>query len=321
MKGKHVSDPVFKSTYYKEGTAARWLRGNHHGHSNQSDGEDEPLTILHSYEEAGYDYLALSEHDCLLSRSYLQSHTSMCILPAVEVTSRFWQSLHFLGADGSLPKNMLTPREIMDRAHAAGGLFIFNHPNWLPFEDYATDELLESLEGLRGMEIYTGVIKRLEGSPLATDRWDHLLTKGWRVFGHGTDDQHCVGDQFIAWNCVQWPSDSKPDSKGIIDALSEGRFYASTGVEISNITTADGGKKVIVSSDGEEVKWITSGGTVFKTTSTGDGSCSAEECLAAANEISHDNENDPCVYLRIECHGKDGATAWSQPFWIEDGLS
>ena len=111
MKGKHVSGPVFKSTYYKEGTAARWLRGNHHGHSNQSDGEDEPLTILHSYEEAGYDYLALSEHDCLLSRSYLQSHTSMCILPAVEVTSRFWQSLHFLGADGSLPKNMLTPTE------------------------------------------------------------------------------------------------------------------------------------------------------------------------------------------------------------------
>lgn len=314
-----MSDPLFESPYYKEGTAARWLRGNHHGHSTQSDGVDEPVTILQSYEKAGYNYLALSEHDVLLSPSYLRAHTSMCILPAVEVTSHTWQSLHFLGADGSLPKNKLTPKEIMDRAHAAGGLFIFNHPNWLPFPDYATDELLDSLEGLRGMEIYTGVIRRLEGSPLATDRWDRLLTKGWRVSGHATDDQHCLTDQFIAWNCVQWHADSTPDAKGIIDALSQGRFYASTGVKISDISTSDGGKKVVVSSDGDEVKWITVGGRVFKTSSAGGGSCSAWECQDAARETSNDGIRGSDVYLRIECHRKDGATAWSQPFWLRNG--
>ena len=313
-----MSDPVFESGYGKERVAVRWLRGNHHGHSNQSDGGDDPITILRAYEEAGYDYLALSEHDCLLSPSYLQAHTSMCILPAVEVTSRFHQTLLFLGADGALPKAQFTPKEIMDWIHAAGGLFILNHPNWLPFPDYATDDLLDSLEGLRGMEIYTGVIRRLEGAPLATDRWDRLLTNGWRVFGHATDDQHCAGDQFIAWNCVQWHSDSAPDAEGILAALLQGRFYASTGVEISDITVTDESRTVSVSSNGEEVKWITSGGTVFKTTSSGNGCCSATECLAAARAVSDDGLSGPGNYLRIECHRKDGTTAWSQPFWLHD---
>src|SRR5688572_19559396 len=244
-----MPEPVFESTYFQEdlsrnGAAVRWLRGNHHGHSNQSDGKDDPITILRAYEAAGYDYLALSEHDCLLSPSYLQAHTAMCILPAVEVTSRFNQTLLYLGADGALPKAQWTPKEIMDEVHRAGGLFIFDHPNWLPFPDYTTDDLLDSMDGLRAMEIYTGVIQRMAGSPLATDRWDRLLTKGWRVFGHATDDQHCATDQFIAWNCVQWNSDAVPDAKGIIAALAEGRFYASTGVTISRIGVTDGGKMV-----------------------------------------------------------------------------
>ena len=308
---------VFDSPYFDEGRSTRWLKGNHHGHSNSSDGKDEPLTILRAYEEAGYDYLALSEHDLLLSSSWLQANTLMCILPAVEVTSRFRQTLTFLGADGSLPKEQWTPKKIMDQVNDAGGLFIFNHPNWLPFPDYATDDHLDSCEGLSGIEIYTGVIRRLEGSPLATDRWDRLLTKGWRVFGHATDDQHCADDQFIAWNCVQWDADSEPDPIGIIEVLSKGRFYASTGVEIQDISLGDGGEYVSVSSDADEVKWITSGGTVFKTTSGGSGSCSVDECLDAARAVS--GENGEMSYLRVECHRKDGAVAWSQPFWVGGG--
>jgi hypothetical protein len=323
IKGEHMSEPVFGSSYYQEhdgfqGAAVRWLRGNHHGHSNQSDGEDDPLTILRSYEAAGYDYLALSEHDCLLSPAYLQAHTSMCILPAVEVTSRFNQTLLYLGADGSLPKAEWTPKEIMDQVHRLGGLFIFDHPNWQPFPEYATDELLDSLEGLRGMEIYTGVIRRMAGSPLATDRWDRLLTKGWRVLGHATDDQHCATDQFIAWNCVQWRADVAPDAKGIIGALAEGRFYASTGVTVSEIGTSDSGQTVTVASDADEVRWITSGGSIFKTTSSGNGSCSAQECLDAAGAVSSDGPVSAGIYLRIECHRNDGTVAWSQPFWIRN---
>jgi hypothetical protein len=175
------------------------------------------------------------------------------------------------------------------------------------------------MEGLRGMEIYTGVIRGLDGSPLATDRWDRLLAKGWRVFGHATDDQHCAEDQFIAWNCVQWHGDSPPDPKGILSALAQGRFYASTGVEISSIAVVDSGKTVTVTSNGDELRWITSGGSVLKTTSSGAGNCSAMECLAAAQEASPVGLARPDPYLRVECHREDGTTAWSQPFWLRSG--
>ena len=113
--------PEFESTYLGLDVPCRWLRGNHHGHSTVSDGQAEPLEIVRSYESEGYDYLALSEHDQLLGASQLQPHTSMCILPAIEVTAASGQTLLYLGADRELPAKRLAPREIMQRVHAAGG--------------------------------------------------------------------------------------------------------------------------------------------------------------------------------------------------------
>lgn len=205
--GLTLKQHKFISPYLGSGTSFTWLRGNHHGHSTRSDGTEEPLTIIRSYEEAGYDYFALSEHDFLLRREELQPYTKMCVIPAIEVTAKDKQTLLYLGADEILPVRAWTPKQIMDRVHQSGGLFIFDHPNWKPFQDYATDQLLDSMEGIKGIkgiEIYTGVIERLYGQALATDRWDYLLSKGRKVFGHGTDDQHHQRDQFIAWNCVQW---------------------------------------------------------------------------------------------------------------------
>lgn len=167
---------TFASPYLDLDTPCGWLRGNHHGHSTVSDGQDEPLDIVRAYEAEGYQYLALSEHDRLLEASRLQPHTSMCIVQAVEVTSCYGQTLLYLGANQALPPKTLTPREIMGQVHAAGGLFVFDHPNWVPWPDYASDDVLDTLEGLRGIEVYTGVIERLPGEAKATDRWDRLLS-------------------------------------------------------------------------------------------------------------------------------------------------
>lgn len=124
--------PRFTSTYLDLDTPCRWLRGNHHGHSTVSDGRYEPLELVRAYEAEGYHYFALSEHDRLLRASELQPHTSMCIVPAIEVTSCFNQTLLYLGADREFPARQWTPREIMEQVHAAGGLFIYDHPNWRP---------------------------------------------------------------------------------------------------------------------------------------------------------------------------------------------
>ena len=193
--------------------------------------------------------------------------------------------------------------------HDAGGLFVFDHPNWKPVPEYASDALLDSMEGLRGMEIYCGLIERLGGEARATDRWDRLLSRGWRVWGHGTDDQHEATDRFIAWNCVQWPAAVDVDASGIIEALGDGRFYASTGVTIEATGVTDEGRRCCVDSDADEIRWIVNGGRILKKEPGGAGSLTVDELLRAGLP-----EGD--LYARAECLGRGAAAAWTQPFWV-----
>ncbi|NKB71760.1 MAG: phosphoesterase [Candidatus Latescibacteria bacterium] len=301
----------FSSSYLGLDDPCQWLRGNHHGHSTVSDGEGEPAAVVAAYEAAGYDYLALSEHDVLLDPGKLQEDTSLCLVPAVEVTSRFGQTLMYLGADRVLPAGELTPRQIMDQVRQAGGLFIFDHPNWKPRPDYAADELLDQMEGLVGMEIYCGVIERLAGEALATGRWDRLLSKGWRVWGHGTDDQHRRGDYFIAWNCVQWPRSESVWPAGLVQALATGRFYASTGVRIERVGL-DGDGAAVVEAEADQIRWIGRHGVVLRKCAGGADRLTVEEAVVLAGG------KDQLLYVRGECLGRGGAVAWTQPFWLEE---
>ena len=319
--------PRFASSYFDLDRPARWLRGNHHGHSTVSDGKLAPLDLVRAYEAEGYQYFALSEHDRLLPASELQPHTAMCIIPAIEVTSYMGHTLLYLGADREMPGQQWLPWKIMEAAHENGGLFIFDHPNWQPWPGYATDELLDRMEGLKGMEIYTGVIERLSGRPKATDRWDRLLSKGWRVFGHGTDDQHEPVDFFIAWNCVQWPEAAPMTPKGIVTALAEGRFYASTGVAIRQVGVSSDGQTITVESDADAVHWITRDGiTALKV--KGDASRVTMDDVrqwpvVRAPRWPHTKPGDPAsaLYLRAECLGHGNAAAWTQPFWIVEDVN
>ncbi len=316
----------FISTYFGLDIPFRWLRGNHHGHSTVSDGLSEPLEIVQAYEAEGYHYFALSEHDRLLRAEDLQPHTSMCILPAVEVTSCSNHALIFLGASQELPARKLTAREINKHVHASGGLCIFCHPNWRPvsvrWQTSTADALLETLEGIRGIEIYTGVIERLRGEAKATDCWDRLLSKGWRVFGHGTDDQHSSEDYFVAWNCVQWPQDKSPTQRGIIAALMAGRFFASTGVTISRVGVSDAGRCLILESDADEIRWIIRDGVVIKKVKGGKSNLAMDEFVQLLDtpyaRFAQVDEPEQALYLRAECLGHGNAAAWTQPFWISN---
>lgn len=175
------------------------------------------------------------------------------------------------------------------------------------------------MEGLRGMEIYTGVIERLPGDAKATDRWDRLLSKGWRVFGHGTDDQHERVDFFIAWNCVQWPQAEPVTPDGIVAACATGRFYASTGVTIHRAGVSDDGRRVTVESDADEIHWIIRDGIIANKVKNRISSVTMDE-FAQWPSVPQANAGGPtqAIYLRAECLGRGSAAAWTQPFWIEE---
>lgn len=313
---------TFSTPYFPLDRSCRWLRGNHHGHSTVSDGSDDPLTNVRVYEAAGYDYLALSEHDTFLDPAELQPHTRMCLLPAVEVRSVSGQTLMVLGSTAAPPpRAACTAAQIMAHAVAAGGLFIVDHPNWVyrPGRLHISAEELEALQGLRGMEIYTGVIERLPGSAQATDRWDRLLALGFRVFGHATDDQHVPEDRFIAWNCVQWPDDQTPTAQATVEALAGGRFYASTGVAMERLGVTDGGDRILIESDAEAIHWIGAGGIIVHKTAGGSARFAVDDldaCPFAPRRADGHVDLERLRYLRAECFGRGSARAWTQPFWL-----
>jgi hypothetical protein len=314
-------DFVFRSPYLPLGTPARWLRGNHHGHSTLSDGVDGPEANIDAYDAAGYDYFALSEHDRFCDPAAYQARTGMVLLPAVEVTSDLDQTLMHLGASADLPaKGALTLAGVLAFVQARGGLFICDHPNWLyrPDRLHAPVGELLAIEKLPAIEIYTGVIERLRGSPYSLDVWDRLLTAGRRVFGHATDDQHGRVDHFLGWNNVQWPTESRPTAAGIVAALASGGFVASTGVKIAAIGVSEDGGSISVDSDARLIRWIISGGVLAEVTEGGRGSLRLAD-IPALDRVAWSRLGSPgdAGYLRLECVGDRGATAWSQPFFIE----
>jgi len=311
----------FESTYLPMEQKARWLRGNHHGHSTLSDGRESPEENIRAYEAQGYEYFAFSEHDVLLDVRQYQQRTHMCLLRAVEVTSKDRQTLMVLGGRSwPMPVEQLTPREIMLRAEAAGDLFIYDHPNWefKPGRLHATEEELLSMPELNGMEIYTGVIHRYAGLAESTDRWDRMLSLGRRnLFGHATDDQHTVRDRFVAWNCVQSPEDQLLEADDIINALRTGRFYGSSGVNISRLGTNPAGDTIRIECDADEIHFICRSGVIVRRVFGGSGQLSVQDLADFEFGYPRDwSMESRFMYVRIECYGKGSAKAWSQPFWL-----
>ena len=153
------------------------------------------------------------------------------------------------------------------------------------------------------------MIERLHGNPYCLDVWDRLLAAGERVFGHATDDQHARVDRFLGWNMVQWPADAGATAQGIIAALAAGRFVASTGVTVTSIGTADDGKSIAVASDARLLRWIVSGGVLAEVTQGGSGAIRIDD-IPSLERTAWSRFSNPGV-------GDGGATAWSQPFFIE----
>ena len=314
-----MSDVRFCGPYLEEGRACRWLKGNHHGHTTRSDGHCTPDAEISAYRAAGYDYLALSEHDLFFDLRDDQTREGPLLLPAAEITSRMDQTLMFLGAGPDIPaKQRHSLAELARIAARQGAIFIVDHPNWLykPGRHHVELDEIAACADVRHIEIYTGVIERLAGSPFALDVWDALLSIGRRVFGHAVDDQHGPSDRFKGWNCVQCPEDSRAATvSDVLEALDAGRFVASTGVDVHSIKTSCDGDRVLTTSDAHSIAWRCNGGRLVCRTGGGSGELAVADLLGCIN-VRSDLLDRGRIYLRIEYEGVGSERAWSQPFWL-----
>lgn len=229
----------------------RWFKGNTHAHTNESDGDSPPEVVANWYKDHGYNFLVLSDHNVRVDPDrFLDIQDSTFLLIAgEEVTSSFGTApVHVNGLNiptfvepqtdttlvGTIQRNVDAIREVDGVPH-------INHPNfrWA----FGFEELIQ-VRGDRLLEIWSGhPLVHNEGvltEPSVEAMWDLLLSSGKRVYGIAVDDAHHFQGEF-AWNRVNpgrgWVSvrAAELEPRQIVEALENGHFYASTGIELSDV--------------------------------------------------------------------------------------
>jgi hypothetical protein len=268
-----------------------WLKGNLHGHTTRSDGRLEPDEYVQAYRQAGYDFVAATDHDICTP---LHPADGILVLPGTEVTAN-GPHICALGISQPIPP-AADRREVLHEAARRGGIAVVNHPNWQSEYTHCPQALLEAWEDYCGLEIYNAKGERQDGNALATDRWDRLLSHGRTVWGFANDDMHLLSDLGKAWNMV-CAEQRKADN--ILEALRNGWFYASTGVVIHTISHTDVTIR-IETENAHIIRFLTAvGREVGRFVGT-----NAEYTLSGSERL----------YIRAECYGHGTSTAWTQPF-------
>ncbi len=283
---------------YENLTGGQWLRGNLHAHTTRSDGARDVQEVIDDYAARGYDYLAITDHDIFTSETDHANwdNRGMVLLPGNEITKNGPHLLH-IGATRFVEPNADRHTVLAEIAALGEGEFsVVNHPDWQAGFDHCSLENLRAWKGYAGLEIYNGVIGDLTGSPYALNKWDTLLTEGRKVWGFANDDSHRASHVALGWNVV-YAQERTP--RAIVDALRMGRFYASTGVEITNIAVEEN-RVHIETANAERIVAHTAWGR--------------RVAVADAKTITVDIPNN-LPYVRFACWGCGERFAWTQPFF------
>ncbi len=298
--------------------ALKWYKGNLHTHTLNSDGDSTPLDVATWYRENGYQFLVLSDHNYLTEVTGLNQVVGFAdkflLIPGEEVTDSFQgRPVHVNASDlrelvrpsggSSMPE---TISRNVEAILAKGALPSLNHPN---FRWSMTSRDLLAVRGMTHFEVYNGhptVHNRGGGGAESLEEmWDALLTAGRKQYGVAVDDAH-VFRRFA-------PSLSNPgrgwvmvratglDTGSIMKGLRGGDFYASTGVELSDIQTAGGQFRIAIKPIADfkfTTYFIGTGGTVLARS-------------VDLNPVYPFKGDEPYVRARVEA--SDGSLAWVQP--------
>lgn len=283
---------------YHDLTHGFWLRGNLHAHTQRSDGKLSPQEVIQGYRVQNHDFLMISDHDIFADREWLDGldGQGLIFIPGNEISANGCHLLH-VNAASRLAPNPQRQIVLNEIAAEPQSFAIMAHPNWQGQFDYATMAQLREWVGYAGIEIYNGVISRLGGSSYATNKWDMLLSEGRRCWGYANDDSHRGEDIALGWNVV-FVREKTPEA--IVDALRNGRFHASSGVEIESIAV-DGMRIRLKTRNAERIAALCDHGKRFA------------QVDAAEMEIE---VPEGVRYVRFECWGRGEQMAWSQPFYI-----
>lgn len=213
-----------------------FYRGNLHCHTTESDGAQSPSQAIGLYRSLGYDFLALTDHRKVTEP---ESHMdgSILVLPGIELDFTLpGEAVHIVGF--GMTENVQSkiryekgPQAGVDMIRRCGGRAIVAHPHWslntattlMAFRDVTAAEVYNTMSYLR---------------PDSSHVLDVIASRGMLYPLVASDDTHeYAGEVGVSYTMVQAEALT---AEGIKAAMDAGRFYASQGPRIEQLTLEDG---------------------------------------------------------------------------------
>jgi hypothetical protein len=287
-------------------SAESFLKGNLHTHTTNSDGQFTPQQAVDHYRDAGYGFLAITDHGRLTPIADLESD-GLVVLPGMELhpgTGELGQTHHIVAI--GMDEEITVPddanlQDALDYIVPRCRFVFIAHPYWtsLTYMD------LLRRTGHVGIEVFNFTCECGIGRGDSGVHWDELLARGERLLGFAVDDAHChYPDSLGGWVMVKT---ADPTAEGIIEAILSGSFYSSSGPTIEDVTLS--GDEVVVRCSPCQAVYVI---------------CPAAGCGTTTHRLARDGGPYTDVTLavdpswnpiRIECIDERGKKAWTNPFW------
>jgi len=322
-----------------------WFKGNTHVHTTLSGHADTTKEeVAKWYLDRGYNFLILSEHNQFIDPATVSlpegRREDFILIPGEEVTDEdLVVHTTAMNIEDLVPWNTDIDATItesiqyhVDGTIEHGGTSILNHPNF-EYAIRASDIL--GTHDLYMFELYNGhneVHNFGDENHVSTEvMWDDLLTHGMKIYGVSSDDAHHFqtlsqnhSNPGRGWVMVR-ANELTPAA--MTNAMSNGDFYASSGVYLSAIESSSNhyfvsvdplktanalksqvlrGKYVREGMEGFKIEYIGPEGKILTTT------------LADSAEYT---VTEPMLYLRVKITytraihegGFEEYYAWGQP--------
>jgi len=283
-----------------------WYKGNLHTHTTVSDGGRTPEMMARLYHDAGYHFLALTDH---MKVAAIENEwpDDFLLLLGTELhgdQSSVGEGYHILGfglTEAGEPPGEITVPAAIAWIKERGGEFVFAHPYWSGL--IISDLLKWDGAGSLGVEVFNTTCYAAIGKGCSAVHWDDLLGRGKRAWGFAVDDSHGGWDLTTAWVMVKAPALTRD---AIMESLRAGLFYSSYGPAIEDIAIADD-IVTVKTSPVVEINFIAqrwAGGHFLAPA----GELLTETCYKIRG---HE------MYLRVECRDQQGRWAWANPIFLK----
>ena len=286
--------------------SGRRIKTGLHCHTTRSDGGLSPGETVGRYHAEGFHCVGIADHGQVTELEGPPGE-EVLVLPATENGGD--PDIIGIGVESAVDPSL----SLSERAAALagqGGFTIAAHPTYcgvLPSAYTACDDLM-------ALETYNAYCDAAYTNGYAFELWDMVLGQGKRVWGVAADDAHLnprkryYSDAGLGWVEV-WADALTPES--VLSALKQGAFFSTQGPVFDEFAV-DENTISLACSRVEQIRWRTFGKVGYV-------EYASEDSLLTSSSLP--DWFRPNQYVRIELVDGSGRRAWSNPFFVGDGVA